>query len=256
MKLTVLGSGTYQPELNRHSASHLIQIGKQNLVFDFGRGTLDQLMKIGVNYYDIDVIFISHGHPDHFSELASFLHIALAEPGDGKFRKKDINIYGPPGFKKIMKYFYQAFELQNFRPKYKINIKEIKSGETIRGKNWRVTGFNAIHSKTRKNLAYRLKSGDKIFAYSGDSSDCSGLRQAARNADLALIEASWPIETKPKMHLTAEQTGKIAQESGVKKLVLTHASPTYFKKYNLAKLAKKYFKDPVVLAKDLMKINI
>ena len=67
-----------------------VRAGKQNLVFDFGRGALGQLLKLGIKYYEIDAIFISHTHADHCSELSSFLHIALAEPPIGKFRKKDI----------------------------------------------------------------------------------------------------------------------------------------------------------------------
>jgi len=77
MEITVLGSGTYQPELKRHCSGYLIKISRQNLVFDFGRGTLDQLLKLGINYFDIDSIFISHTHADHCSELSSFLHITL-----------------------------------------------------------------------------------------------------------------------------------------------------------------------------------
>jgi len=47
MKLTILGSGTYFPELNRHFSSYLIQTNGLNLVFDFGRGALDGLIKQG-----------------------------------------------------------------------------------------------------------------------------------------------------------------------------------------------------------------
>lgn len=255
IKLTVLGSGSYQPELNRHSAAHLIQIGRQNIVFDFGRGALDQLMKLGINYYDIDAIFISHTHPDHFSELGSFLHISLAEPGKGKFRKKEMTIYGPAGFKKIMEYFYRAFDLRSFKPKYRVKIREMKPGHAIKEKDCRVTAYPVVHSQRIKSVAYRLTDGRKIFAYSGDSADCPGLRKAVKNADLALIETSHP-DSLPWMHLTAPEAGKIAQETGVKKLVLTHASPYYWQKFDLRKEAKKYFKGPVLLAKDLMKIEI
>ena len=256
MKLTILGSGSYQPELNRHCASHLIQIGKQNLVFDFGRGCLDQLLKLGINYYDIDAIFISHTHSDHFSELASFLFIALAEAKPFKYRRKDITIYGPRGFKKKMVYFYKTLNLEKFRPKYKVRIKEIAPGKIIKGKNWQVQGFTAIHSSSLNCLCYRLKCKNAIFAYSGDSSNSSGLRKAINKADLALIEASWPEELVPWTHLTAEQAGKIAQESSVKKLVLTHALPYYWQKFDLKKEAKKYFEGSVILARDLTKITI
>jgi ribonuclease BN (tRNA processing enzyme) len=256
MRLTILGSGTYQPELKRHCASHLIQIGRQNLVFDFGRGCLNQLLMLGINYYDIDAIFISHTHPDHFSELASFLHIALFEPGQARLRRKPITIYGPRGIIKAVNHLSLAMGLKSAQPKYPVITKEMTSGKIIKGKGWKITVYPTFHVKDINSLAWRLIIGRKIFAYSGDSGDSLGLRQAIKNADLGLIEASWPKELEPKMHLTAEQAGKICQESGVKKLVLTHVSPYYRQNFDIRKEAKKYFKGPVLLAKDLMKIKI
>ncbi len=47
MKLTILGSGTYQPELERHSSAYLVEIASSqaprndtNICFDFGRGAI------------------------------------------------------------------------------------------------------------------------------------------------------------------------------------------------------------------------
>lgn len=62
MKITILGSGTFYPELNRHASSYLFQIGKEKIIFDFGRGILDSLMKTKVRLEEINTIFISHLH--------------------------------------------------------------------------------------------------------------------------------------------------------------------------------------------------
>ena len=68
---------------------------------------------------------------------------------------------------------------------------------------------------------------------------------------MAIIEASWPKDLNPRGHLYAEQAGRIAQEAGVKKLILTHISPYYYNKFEIKKLASKYFKGPIYIAKDL-----
>lgn len=256
MKLTVLGSGSYQPELNRHSSSHLIQISEDNLVFDFGRGAPDQLMRIGINYYDINAIFISHFHPDHYNDLNAFLHIALAEPEKGKFRKKDMTVYLPAGGLTRYKSLLDAGDLAEFKPKYKVNVIELRAEESLITKNWTIIGYYAKHSANSPCYCYRLEAKDKIFAYSGDTEDCPGLRQAIKNANLALMEASHPAELKPIGHLTAEQAGLIAARENVKKLVLTHMSPYYLQNYDVKKLAQKYFPGPTILAKDLLEINI
>ena len=94
------------------------------------------------------------------------------------------------------------------------------------------------------------------MAYSGDTIESEGLAKAISNADLAIIEAAWPDEVKPKTHFTGWRAGKFAQENGVKKLVITHMAPLYLQKFNPKADAEKEFKGEVVVAKDLLEINI
>lgn len=256
MELVILGSGTYQPELKRHASSYLVKIAGQNLVFDFGRGALDQLLRFGLQYSDLNAIFISHLHADHCSELGSFLHISLVEPAVAKLRKKDITIYGPRGTKKALGFLLKAFGLTNLNPPFKVEVKELLPKETVEGAGWKAFSFRVQHDPKRSCLAYRLETEGKILAYSGDSRDCPGLRSACRKADLALLEATWPEEMKSSGHLSAAQAARVAQESGVTKLVLTHIAPYSWQNLELRKEAKKHFQGPLLLAKDLMKIKI
>ena len=96
MKLTVLGSGTAAPRLDRNTPSYLLEIGNKKLLFDSGPGTIRQLLKLKVNLLDIDHIFYSHLHNDHISDLVAIIWA----DNYGIFRKKPLNIYGPKGFKK------------------------------------------------------------------------------------------------------------------------------------------------------------
>lgn len=255
MEVTILGSGTYQPELTRHCSSYLVKISKQNLIFDFGRGAIDQLLKVGIEYYDIDVIFITHVHADHCSELGSFLHIALAEPPNGKLRKKDVIIYGPKGIKETVNHLLEAFgHLEISKPKYKVEIRELKDRNKVKGNNWTVESFAVKHSPNIECLAYRLESNGKVLAYSGDTEYCQGLKQCCRDADLAIVETDWPKEEKGHMH--GKKTGKLAYESKVKKLVLTHVAPYYLKDFDAESDVRSSYDGPLFLAKDLMKIEL
>ncbi len=257
MKLTILGSGTYQPDNKRHTAGYLVQTNKQNIVFDFGRGTLDQLLALNIHYYDIAAIFISHMHPDHASELISFLHIALAEPGreiGGKRRVKDITIYGPKKIKKQIAGMLKIFSLSGRAPKKKVILKELANGDRVRGRGWKLHSFRAEHGI--EALSFRLESTGKIFAYSGDTKDCPGLRQACKDADVAVIETSWPEKMKPKTHMSGDATAKLAQESGIKKLVATHIAPYYLSNFDVRADLKKHFTGKIIVAKDLLSIKI
>jgi len=257
MKLTILGSGTYQPELERHSATYLVQTNGQNLCFDFGRGAVDQLLKIGVHVNQIDAVFISHWHGDHINDLIALLQVTISPPADHGLwpvRQKPLKIFGPAStsenIKKIVDIIGENPELKN------LEIKELSASERIEIDKTKVSSFLAKHNLDIKAFCYRLESENKIFAYSGDSVESEGLAKAIANADLAIVEAAWPDEVNPQTHFTGTRAGKFAAENGVKKLVITHIAPVYLQKYNPKADAKKYFKGEVILAKDLLAIQI
>lgn len=256
MKLTVLGSGAYEPELKRQAACHLVQTAKQNLVFDFGRGALGQLLKAGVRYCDIDVIFITHLHADHWAELTSLLFVALTEPQGHQLRNKDLIIYGPQGIKEAMKQVYQAFNLNKYHPIYQIEIEELNDRSVIKGRNWQVQAYKIEHSESRECLAFRIESYGKILTYSGDSQSCLALRQACDGADLALLESTLMNGPKEEGHMTVKEAIDVAKDARVRKLVLTHIAGRILKKGTISKNLKKEFTVPIVIAKDLQSFEI
>ncbi|MEO7314014.1 MAG: MBL fold metallo-hydrolase, partial [Ginsengibacter sp.] len=65
IKVTLLGTGTPQPVIDRFSASILMQAGGKNLLFDVGRGCLLRLRQLKVENNTIDAVFFTHLHSDH-----------------------------------------------------------------------------------------------------------------------------------------------------------------------------------------------
>jgi len=66
---TTLGAGQYYltpGDISLYnSAGHLVETPKAKIVFDLGRGCLRTLTELGVSVHDIDVLCLSHLHPDH-----------------------------------------------------------------------------------------------------------------------------------------------------------------------------------------------
>ena len=60
------------------------------LLFDCGEGTQKQLMKTGISFMDINKIFITHWHADHFAGLIPLLQTMNLEK-----RKTELTIFGP-----------------------------------------------------------------------------------------------------------------------------------------------------------------
>jgi len=93
IEITFLGTVSGIPSKQRnHPAIALEYFGEQKytLLFDCGEGTQLQLMKSGISFMDIDKIFISHWHADHFSGL-----IPLIQTMNLEKRQKELKIFGP-----------------------------------------------------------------------------------------------------------------------------------------------------------------
>jgi ribonuclease BN (tRNA processing enzyme) len=79
-----------------------------------------------------------------------------------------------------------------------------------------------------KNYAICIEKDSKKFVYSGDTCMNDKLVEFAKDADLFICEAGL-LERDQKciraMHLTAREAAQIAEDAGVKRLLLTHFLP-------------------------------
>ena len=91
LQITFLGTVSGIPTKDRnHSAiifEHYTDV-KSTLLFDCGEGTQKQLMMSGINFMDIDNIFISHWHADHFAGLIPLIQTMNMEKRMKELTKK------------------------------------------------------------------------------------------------------------------------------------------------------------------------
>ena len=221
MKLTILGSGTCVPTPQRSCSGYLLQLDGQHILFDIGFGALRRMAEADLPYQDIDLVFISHTHPDHVADLVPLL-MALKYHTEFK-RTKKLTVIGPPGFRNFMDDAAVLFGDWIVSPEqYPLAIKEI-SGRPVRAGKATIRAYPMAHD--RNAVGYRLEYVDKVFAYSGDTGPCDAVIKLVRNADVALLECSFPDDQAMAGHLTPKEAGRIAQDARCKKLLLTHFYP-------------------------------
>ena len=228
-------------------------------MFDSGAGTIRQLLKLKVNLLDIDNIFYTHLHNDHINDLPAIIW----SNNYGTFRKKSLNVYGPNGFKK----YFGTLMKKILKPEkliYSIKVKEMKNGSIIKipiknksnNKNSIINQKNnyiiikSVKSKhTESSVSYRIEYNNKSIVYSGDTDYSNEIIEISKNADLLILECSFPDSKKMEGHLTPSLCGKIATKANVKKLVLTHLYPEC-DKVDIKKQCSKEFNGKIVVAKD------
>lgn len=259
MELIIVGSGTCVPSSERGSPSNILKTAGLNLLVDCGPGTLIQLTRGGVDYKDLDMVFITHFHPDHISDLVPLIHALKWTPGF--IREKKLRISGPPGFKQFYQDFLKPFFLKSLPSEFvptghldfldfEIIIEEIFGRKEYGA--FTVETQKTLHNK--ESIAYKFSSGGRSVVISGDCDYDEDFVRFSENTDLLLLECSFPDKEKMAGHLTPGECGKIAVGAGVKKLVLTHIYVTSSAEQILAE-TKKIFGN-TILAEDFMKISI
>ena len=254
MELIILGSGTTIPLNHRASPSLALIIDGQLMLFDMGPGTLRQLTKAGLSHEDIKRIFITHFHPDHTAGLIHFL-FATKNPSIIK-RRGPFRIEGARGLKEFVHRLKEAYrDSLNLPPEImEIEVFDIHKKTIKDYPGFRITAMPVRHSP--ESLAYRIDDQQgRSFVYSGDTGFCEEIVDLAKEADLLILESSFPDGEEVEGHLTPAQAGHIATLANVKRLVLTHFYPECLRTDITAQCRKSY-KGELALASDLLKLYI
>ena len=254
MELILLGSGTGIPLNYRASPSLVLVKSGDPVVFDMGPGSLRQLTKAGINFEQIERIFITHFHPDHTADLIHFL-FATRNPYILK-RRRPFVIAGPTGTKKLISRLQDSYTDCLSLPSEIMTIEEIDVSEKAVKDypDFELTACPVMHAP--ESIAYRIKDkSGKSFVYSGDTGFCEEIVALAKGTDLLILECSFPDGKETEGHLTPFEAGQVASLAGAKKLVLTHFYPECLKTDITAQCRRSY-EGELILGSDLLHLHI
>jgi len=245
MKLTILGSGSPEACVRRASSGYLLEVGEDRILFDCGGGVFDNLLRSGRLPKDITHLFFTHLHSDHMMDYARLVHAAWDEGAP------PLKVWGPkPIARQSEGYFGRNGVLSpdliartELKPSQEVWVSrggtlprawpapvvtEIAPGFAYQGNGWTLKSCAVPHAQPAFDcMAFSVEAGGKKFVYSGDAAICDQLRQLARNADV-LLHWCYRLSIDPihpaisAMSPTPADTAKMAQATGVKRLLLTH----------------------------------
>jgi ribonuclease Z len=265
LSLFFAGTGGSVPSARRGLPALLVRRGGDRLLFDCGEGTQRQLLR-SVGLVDIDSVFLTHFHADHWLGLPGMLKsFALRE------REQPLTVYGPPGLgelRRVMRIVYG-------RLSYELSIVELGPAEAVDGDGYLVATVPVEHGD-RQAFGYalvedrrpgefyphaaealgikpgedfgRLQRGEPVagvrpeqvmgparegrkLVLSGDTAACGALAVAAHRADVLVHEATFAEEEAGRAgetsHSTATQAAELARDAEVRLLALSHISSRY-----------------------------
>ena len=264
LSLFFAGTAGSVPSARRGLPAILMRRGAERILFDCGEGTQRQLVR-SVGLADLDVVFLTHLHTDHWLGLPGMLRTF-----DLRDRERELSVYGPPGLLSLIKVMRPIYG----RTAYPLRVIELEPYEEVRRDGYVVGAVPVRH----RGIAYayaivedprpgrfdaelaaslgvrpgpdfgRLQRGETVdgvsperivgapragrkVVISGDTARCDALLIAAHRADLLVHEATFLDEEVERaqltLHSTARQAAAVASEAQVGVLALTHISSRY-----------------------------
>ena len=219
LDLTFLGTGNAFAA-SRYWSSFLVN---DRYLFDAPPTLLAHLKKLRKNAGDIEVVFISHFHADHFFGLP-FLFLEYAELAP---RSKDLTIVGPPGIAKRVESVTEIAYSNVFRKRdrgYALHFIEAADGKTGEVAGCSFVARSVPHVPDLESFAFRVECAGGSLAYSGDAMMCDALATLADGADAFVCECSgWNSNNGP--HLTPQNILELrAAVSPSTRFILTHVN--------------------------------
>jgi len=271
IKVTLLGTGTPQPIMERFGPSILVQAGSETLLFDAGRGCLQRLRQIKVSYDTIDALFLTHLHSDHIVGLPDLWLTGWLISN----RATALNVFGPTGTDEMIKNLQKAFVYDikiriedDKAPEEgsKLLATEIQQGVVYEKSGVKVIAFLVDHYPVVPAFGYRIEYGGHSVVLSGDTRYSENLIKFAKGTDLLIHEVAIAPDTLSKSdpkynilahHTTPEQTSKIFNEVKPKLAAYSHIVKIYVRnEQEILKRTKVNYSGQLILGEDLMSFSI
>jgi ribonuclease BN (tRNA processing enzyme) len=253
MHITILGSGT-NLHPTRAAAGYLIQTD-HTFLLDFGPRTLTNLLRTKVDRHAIEYLFFTHHHADHVADFIPFFFdtVITAKMTPSSSTRKGLNIFGPTGTRRMFGSIFRTFP--SFTPApFPVHIRNLGETTLVIGKTKIFTKY-MTHTPSLRCLGYRIEHGGRAFAYSGDALYSPNLVTLCRDADVAVLDCSFPVEKRGTNHMNARDCGRVAKEAGVKTLILSHFYPVC-EDYDVKGQCAKVFGGKIIVGKDRMRVRV
>lgn len=245
LDVVFLGTSGSAPTAQRSASATLVRRGGERILIDCGEGTQRQLLRSDVGLVDLEEVFLTHLHADHYLGLPGMLK-TFALRG----RDMGLTIYGPRGTNALIGALGRIFG----KLTYDVEIEELDPGETIFRDGWHLETFETDHRIESIGYAVveddrpgrfdveaaealgvphgpargRLQRGEAVMlddgtvidpaqvvgpsrrgrkvVLTGDTAPCASVVEAARGADLLVHDGTFCDDESERAHETGHST--------------------------------------------------
>jgi ribonuclease BN (tRNA processing enzyme) len=185
MKLHVLGCGDAFGSGGRNQSGYLIEAEHRLFLLDCGPTTLPCMKRAGFDPLDLDAIFLSHLHGDHFGGIPFLLIDYIYQ----RPRSQPLQIAGPPATEQRVRDLFRL--MYGARESLPVEFQLLVPEKSLTVAGAEVFSFRVPHQVTEVSLALKVRFGGKQILFSGDSAWTERFIHEARGVDLFLCECTF-----------------------------------------------------------------
>ena len=268
-QITMLGTGNATVS-QIYNTCFVLQTPSTLMLVDAGggNGILAQLKKVNVQISDIHHLFVTHAHTDHVLGVIWVIRMVAQCKG----YKGWLHVYGNDKVMKVIKTIIDMIlaKKQLAKVAERVVFHQLEDGDCFEVGDMKLECFD-IQSTKEKQFGFRaeLPSSDEsdkplVLACLGDEPYNEQNRRYIVGADWMMCEAFClyadrdTFKPYEKCHSTALDAGKLAEELGVKNLILYHTEEKTLanRKENYTREAAENFKGRIFVPDDLEVIEL
>lgn len=214
LDLDVIGAGpAFTDRPGATGAAYLVRHERTAILLDLGQGSFPRLASL-LDPGTLDLIVVSHLHPDHFIDLVALRHFLRWGP----MPSRRVRVLGPAGLG-------GRLDALNAEPGFtatSLDVEDLRPGRIAIGA-LEVEATRVVHAAD--SYAVRVAArGRPGLVYSGDCGRADDLARLIRPGDTLLSEVSFGPGPVPPgaAHLDGPSVGALASRTKVASVLLTH----------------------------------
>ncbi|PYG00097.1 Ribonuclease BN, tRNA processing enzyme [Georgenia satyanarayanai] len=234
MRLTVVGCSGSMSGPDSAASCYLVQADAPDedgttrtwsIVLDLGSGAFGALLR-HLDPARLDAVVLSHLHADHVVDMTGLEVYRRYHPAGAL---GPVRVLGPAGTPERIGALTMEEDLSALDASF--TFAAHTPGRAVTVGPLRIESAPVDHPVPAYGVRVTGPSEDGerevVLAYSGDTDECAGVVDVARDADLFLCEAAFQEgrDSVRGIHLTGRRAGEAATRAAVRQLVLTHLQP-------------------------------
>jgi len=219
MRLIIIGCGDAFGAGGSLQTSFHVRAGGSSSLIDCGASTLIGMRRLGLEPNEIDTVFVSHLHGDHFGGLPWLLVDAIYVSK----RTRPLVVTGPKGIEARFLTVAEALypNITTAERNFELRFIEYQERKRLEVGGIAVTPFEVKHPSGAPPYALRFEIEGRVLAFTGDTGWLEALCEVAHGADLFISEC-FQYDVVLPIHLDYLTIDANYARLGAKRVLLTH----------------------------------